>query len=126
MTPDVQSQSPMGQTVANLGTSALTSPKRLNVAFPAIQTRECSHPGKLPEPAAEKPRATPDPRDGKRVPVSRVLRRPDKPGSLPSRARLELTRNAARFLSMVLAPAESSQGLPGGREFPVLAVAGLV
>lgn len=41
---------------------------------------------------AEKAGATPDTRDGKRVPASRVLRRPDKPGSLPGRAPPELTQ----------------------------------
>lgn len=63
----------------------------------------------------------PDSPDRKRAPVNRVLRRPDKPGFLPSRVGPWLTKEGGALPLYGL----GSQGLPGLWEFPVLALAGV-
>lgn len=63
----------------------------------------------------------PDSPDRKRAPVNRVLRRPAKPGFLPSRVGPVLTKEGGALPLYGL----GSQGLPGLWEFPVLALAGV-
>lgn len=116
-TPDVPSQSPLGLRVGNLGTSGPRLPiapqcnmyRDPDLGMLAARQVPSSRHGETQSPAKSsrlKARTSesspPQARQARLFPAARG------PGS---------TRNAARSLSMVLAPAEGSQGLPGRRRF---------
>lgn len=114
---DVQSQSPLGSTVANLGTSGLHLPKAPQCNNSNLDL------GMLTAPQV--PSSPPRVETSRHARCSGLKARTSE--SSPPRAREARffsaaqgpgsTWNAARSLSMVLAPSESSQGLPGRRRF---------
>lgn len=77
----------------------------------------------FPAHRAAKLRFSPDAADGKRAPVSRVLRGLDKPGFLSSLLGPGRTKDRSR-LPLYGSGAGRELARPAGTEFPVLAVAG--